>query len=173
MPRSLGPAEKALLIHYIEDRFAIPPLALAPFEILTFSRQAFLMRRPPRAFEWQSPYFVRAGLPFLRDAAGFLKPTTCFIQRFGHLARKNRIELDRTRLAQLCTNGEITLDEEEVSRRAKGEQVLSPTGYVIIDVAGHPLGCCLLVEGNRLLNRLPKSLRNAFKLPEEGQGALQ
>lgn len=170
MPRLLDAHEKALLTGFLADRFGIPPLALAPWQVMTFSRQAFLVRRPPAGFSWESPSFVRAGLPFLRDAAGHLKPTTCFVQRFGHLARRNHLELKPAELEELCLNGEIILNgtEEQVGAGLH----LEPPGYVMIHVFGRPLGCCLLLEDGRLLNRLPKAIRQAFRQPGLGDISL-
>jgi len=119
-----------------------------------FSRQAFLFRKQQEPVTWPEGSFVRCGLPFLRNVAGFLKPTTVFIQRFGHLARKNVVELCIEDLNELCTEGEIIMDNVT--------QDLELPGYVIIKLQKYFIGAGLLLEGNRLLCRFSKALRQAL-----------
>jgi len=90
----------------------------------------------------------------LRNVAGYLKPTTVFIQRFGHLAAKNVLNLTMEDTIRFCKEGELVVDPA-----SKG---LELPGYVMVKVEGHFLGAGLLLEKNRLLCRLPKAIRQAL-----------
>ena len=139
---------------FYEERFEMPKEIFADFDMFAFSRQAFLFRRQPFEMKWPEGAFVRCGLPFVRNVAGFLKPTTVFIQRFGKEARRNVLELDLDTIASLCIEGEISLP-------TLSESVDIP-GYVIVKFKEHHMGAALVLEGNRLLCRFPKAMRQAL-----------
>ncbi len=139
---------------FYEESFGIPKEIFADFDMFAFSRQAFLFRRQPFEMKWPEGAFVRCGLPFVRNVAGFLKPTTVFIQRFGKEARRNVLELDLDIIASLCIEGEISLPT--LSKR------VDVPGYVIVKFKEHHMGAALALEGNRLLCRFPKVMRQAL-----------
>lgn len=132
----------------------MPATSLDSWQILTYSKQAFLFRTPPERFSYADPHFVRAGLPFLRNVAGFLKPTTCFVQRFGHLANRSVLDLSLHEIKQLVQRGELNIESR---------QEIEAPGYVMIRIFGNSLGCSLLMDDNRLLCRFPKALKQIFR----------
>ncbi len=142
-----------MLLDFLDERFGIGQTALEDFDILAFSRQAFLFRAQGQQMTWPEKAFVRCGLPFLRNVAGYLKPTTVFIQRFGYLATKNVLELNMAELTRLCHQGEILFPAPSNS---------TDSGYVIIKMQNHFLGAGLLLDGSRLLCRFPKAMREAI-----------
>ncbi|NPA93870.1 MAG: hypothetical protein GXO58_00400 [Thermodesulfobacteria bacterium] len=153
MPRLLKTEQRHLLLEFFHERFGMDQGHFDPFDIFAFSRQAFLFRRQDKALDWPASSFVRCGLPFVRNVAGYLKPTTVFVQRFGNLATKNVLDMEMEQVGQLCSNGEIILSALPASL---------DTGYVIIKMQQHYLGIGLLLEGNRLLCRFPKAMREAI-----------
>ncbi len=88
-------------------------------------------------------------MPFLRRVAGYLKPTTEAAQRFGRLARKNILELQRDQMEVLCHQGEIPWKRGEVEQ-----------GYVFLVVESWVWGCGLFLDPDRLLCRLPRAMKN-------------
>ena len=156
LPKLLkGPDRDDILI-FLKNRFGIKPNAFSDFWIVAFSRQAFLFRKQHENFEWPKENFVRAGLPFIRIVAGYLKPTTVFVQRFGNLANQNTLTLNIQTIKELCKAGEINTREylkDNVSHLSNG--------YVIIKIKGYdtPIGVGLLLEHTRLLCRFPKAIR--------------
>lgn len=154
MPRLLRDDQRDILAGFYLERFGIPREIFADFEMFAFSRQAFLFRRQPIEIKWPERAFVRCGLPFVRNVAGFLKPTTVFIQRFGKEARRNVLELDLETIASLCQGGEIELP-------SLFNRVDVP-GYIIVKFKEHHIGTALALEGNRLLCRFPKAMRQAL-----------
>ncbi len=142
------------MLGFLDWRFGIKRENFTGYDIYAFSRQAFLFRAQGEDFTFPGGHFLRCGLPFVRNVAGHLKPTTHFIQRFGELAKKNIINFTTGDIIELCEKGELELD--------RWLKDIEEPGYVISKLDGHILGVNLLV-GNRLLCRLPKSLKEAMK----------
>jgi len=88
------------------------------------------------------------GIPASRMKGKFPKPTTAFIQLFGHPATKNTIDLPRKdALAYLQGNDLETKESPE-------------TGYVILKFKNAALGIGFFREGeNKIRNMLPKRRR--------------
>ena len=158
MPELLSPEYRKRLLGFIEDRFGIGPDAFESHLVFAFKRQAFLFRKQKEGLlEFPESSFVRCGLPFMRLVAGYLKPTTVFLQRFGLLASKNIIHLEMDQVRMLCTNGEISIESLHAE-----ESSLEAPGYVVIKTEGYVLGAGLLLEDSRLLCRFPKSMKQAL-----------
>ncbi len=155
MPRLLRERQRKLLLDFFSERFRFPRQVFDSFEMFAFSRQAFLVRRQARRIDWPQRAFVRCGLPFARNVAGFLKPTTVFVQRFGGHARKNVLPLNLETVTGLCRNGEISLP-------LLSKKVQVP-GYVIVSMDRHFLGVALALEENRLMCRFPKAMKQALE----------
>ncbi len=134
----------------------MPPASFDLYAIFAYKRQAFLFRRQAEEIEFPGS-FVRCGLPFMRIVAGYLKPTTVFLQRFGGLATKNILSMEKEQVYEFCNKGQIDLNQS-----ALGSAPINPPGYVIIKTSGHILGAGLLMEDFRLLCRFPKAMRQAF-----------
>ncbi len=151
--------DKQIAVKYWEERFGIPPASFLPYEFHSSTRTIYIARQSRHCRVISSLNKDFMGLPFLRQVTRFLKPTTVAAQRFGHLAKKNVIEIKRKPLLSLCKEGEI--------RWEKGPTITGP-GYVILNLAypeshtaalrRHFLGVSLFLEPGRLLCRLPKSM---------------
>jgi len=142
---------------YVNARFGIDGRYFDPYDILAFSRQTYLCRHHNWGLKWAENTFVRCGLPFLRLAAGYLKPTTVFIQRFGTLAERNFMDLSKQEISILCRNKEIKIQEED-----KNASRLNAPGYIIVRLRQHVVGVGLLMKGGRLLCRFPRAIREAL-----------
>ena len=157
MPELLSPEDRYRLLGFLEKRFGIEYEIFEPYLFFAFTRQAFLFRKQDEKVGFPERSFVRCGLPFMRLIAGYLKPTTVFLQRFGRFASKNILCLERDRIAELCGNGELILE----SSLTESHPLQAP-GYVIIKIEDYVLGAALLMEDRRLLCRFPKAMRQAL-----------
>jgi hypothetical protein len=129
-----------------EERFGINASEFDGYELLATSRTVYIRRGTDAKPEYGS--LQMAGMPFVREVGRFLKPVTCAVQRFGHLASKNVADLSCQALKTICSDGEITMSGFD-------------TGFVIVKTGCHVWGACLFVEPDRLLCRLPKGIRRA------------
>ncbi len=77
----------------------------------------------------------KTGLKAFTSIGDFIKPTTRFIQSFGHMATKGRVDINKHELRILVA----------------GEKVIADTnlenGYVILVHNGSVLGLGLLIDG--------------------------
>ena len=153
MPKLLNPEERLILLSFLDERFGMSTDSFSDFEIAAFSRQAFLLRRQKKDYCFTEAHFVRCGLPFLRDVAGYLKPTTAFVQRFGHLARKNVLDLDFKSLFTLAKKGVI----QRATSMGEASQ-----GYVILKNGDLYFGIALLIQDEKIVSRFPKALKQAL-----------
>jgi len=72
------------------------------------------------------------------------KPTSYFLQRFGHLAKRNHLVLDGEELRQYCLRTPLEVSDSDLT-----------DGYCIISSRTHVLGCGRLADGV-LTNMWPK-----------------
>ncbi len=125
-------ADRAGLLAWIEARFGIPPAAFDDFDLLRRGKTTWLARRgvvPPTGVE-----VLAVGTAVLRGDPPRIKPTSVFLQRFGHLA---------TRAVQ-------TLPDEAVGRFLAGEAFPADDGlrgYVIVRTGTLVVGCGLARDG--------------------------
>jgi len=138
------------IIGYWEERFGVPARTFDPYLLMASSRTVYLVRENPGLELLKTMRIQNAGLPFIRKVAGYLKPTTFAVQRFGAWAGKCIANLSISDLSRLCRDGEIKLEKD-----------FSP-GYVILRTDGDTWGCSLFLSPDRLLCRLPKNLRKAI-----------
>jgi NOL1/NOP2/fmu family ribosome biogenesis protein len=155
LPELLRDERKTRLLGYLNARFGIDGKHFDAYDILAFSRQTYLFRRHEVGLRWAENTFVRCGLPFLRQVAGHLKPTTVFVQRFGILAERNLIDLSKQEISVFCRDKEIKIQE-------KGASLLEAPGYIIVRSSQHVVGVGLLLEEGRLLCRFPRAIREAL-----------
>ena len=154
LPRLLKGDEKAQLIGFLSKYYGMDERDFNSYDVYAYSRQAFLFWGQEKGFQLPKGHFMRCGLPFLRNVAGFLKPTTAFIQRFGHLATRNILEIGLDELINLCATGEISIKKID-------DDIITPS-YVIIRVNENIFGVSLLLEDLRLVCRFPKALKEAI-----------
>ena len=124
---------------YLKERFGI---TLPAHVALEGSNSLRAMSAELKEFKTTTP----KGIPASRMKGKFPKPSTPFIQLFGHLATKNSIELPREEALDY-------LQGKEVSTAEKAE-----TGYVILTHKKAVLGIGFYKE-NKIENLLPKGRR--------------
>jgi len=146
-PESVSPEKRLKLLRFLENRFGIPPSLFAPFHMMASSRVTYLVRKSPYLAGLASVRITRAGMPFMRNAGIYLKPTTEAVQLFGCMATRNTVMLERDRMRELCERGEINM------------KLATDSGFVFIRQDDYFWGCGLFLEPDRLLCRLPKNIK--------------
>ncbi len=141
-PRVVSLEEREQVLSFWEERFGILKKTFDPYLLLSTAKNYWLFATPPDLKPLQSLRVQTVGLLFTRKVSHYLKPTTTAIQRFGHLATKNVVEL---------SFGE--LDRLRRERKLAYETDLSE-GYVIISCEGKIWGCGLYLPG-KLISYLP------------------
>jgi len=138
----------------LSERFGIDPGYFRSYHLFTRRNDVWCSSR--QAGEAEFPQIVRRGLRIARVFEHSVRPTTNAAQLFGHLVKRNRIELSEheTRLFLAGKTQDIHLAEGEV-----GECVTGVTGgFVVAFHKGYALGIGLLKE-NKLKSQVPRSRR--------------
>jgi hypothetical protein len=135
--------QRGAVLGYFTTRFGIP--------LATFDGLGLLLRHKTYTLCWMTPSLERlarlqvhaVGLPVLRHIRHHLKPTTAALQCFGHQATAHVLDLSESQVVVLLREREQPLHLD-----------IQP-GYVILQHAGHILGCGLYTPG-RLRSQLPR-----------------
>ncbi len=141
-PRVVSLEERDEVLSFWEERFGIPKETFDNYLILSTAKNYWLFVNPPELRPLQNLKVQTVGLLFTRRVSKWLKPTSTALQRFGHLATKNVVELSP-----------VELDRIRRERQIPFEAPLEE-GYVIIKCAGKVWGCGLYAKG-RLISFLP------------------
>jgi NOL1/NOP2/fmu family ribosome biogenesis protein len=145
-----GRASRAEVVDWWEDRFGIPPE--------TFDGHRFWEKGTGKiwvfAGESSDPTSVEGlGMTFLRTRQEHWKPTTVAVQRFGHLATRNVVDLSDAAARRFAAGEDQQLDWD------------GDWGYLIAAraVAGDraPLGVGLFLHGE-LRSVVPKGTRETL-----------
>lgn len=121
---------------YVKERFGISIPAWVKIEGKSNLR---MMCSELKEFPTTTP----KGIPAANMNGVFPKPSTSFLQLFGHLATKNTIELNKEDALRFASRHPI-----ETKQKAE-------TGYVILKYNGAALGCGFYKEG-KIENLFPK-----------------
>ncbi len=135
------------VLDYFEDRFGIAKENFAAFELYKGPKGKIYLG--PKDLI-QKPDIASLGLLIAR-AHGTIKPTSNFLQMFGHKASKNIINLSKMEAAAYAKGDDL-----------KVESVGASDGYVLLRYSNCSLGCGLL-KGNIITNLLPKAKRQELK----------
>jgi NOL1/NOP2/fmu family ribosome biogenesis protein len=130
----------------LEERFGIDPGYFRSYHLFTRRNDVWCSSR--QAGEVELPQIVRRGLRIARVFEHSVRPTTNAAQLFGHLVRKNRLELDEheTRLFLAGKTQEIKVAEGVTE------------GFVVAFYKGYALGIGLLKK-DKLKSQVPRSRR--------------
>ncbi len=135
--------DRAGLLRWFEYRFGMASAAFTDFDF---------WQQPGKRTTWiaragivlpEGLEVMTVGLVALRDPPPRAKPTSVFLQRFGHLA----------------TKGVQTIEDHEVEAFLAGTPRPADeglNGYVIVRTARHVLGCGRVRDGE-LVTQLPRS----------------
>lgn len=135
--------DRAGLLSWLEWRYGMSPEAFADFEF---------WRRPGTGTTWIARAGVvqptgmevmTVGLVALRDPPPRAKPTSVFLQRFGHLATRSVQTIPDGALDGLLRGDPMPADE-------------GLHGYVVVRTERHVVGCGS-VRGGQLRSQLPRA----------------
>lgn len=147
-PKWLSQTEQEKILCFWNDRFGVSPRMFCNYLLAASTRTVYLISKSYHLTDMASIKINTAGIPFIRNVAGYLKPTTWAVQRFGSMATRHVVTLTDRQLYSMIQEGEIQIE-------CKHEQ-----GYVIIKNQDKIWGCSLFLKPDRLLCRLPKVITN-------------
>ncbi len=158
----LDVVEPSPYLESLEERFAIPRAFFDDYLLFRSStKRLSIVRRDVVLPERPAPQTV--GMPFYKTKSKYPRLTTSAALKFGHLARRNTVELSRDETIELVLEGEIRLPPEKAS-------ALEGTGYVLPRYSGHALTIAffrLEAAGDGLLvGAVPKAWRHALATAE-------
>ncbi len=132
------------VLDYFEERFGIEKSNFDDYGLYMGSKGRVFLG-PKKLID--KPPIIAPGILIARISQA-IKPTSNFIHMFGHLAKRNVINVTRERAKDFAMGSDL---------EAEGDD-----GYVIVSYEGKPLGCGLLKEG-AIKNLLPKAKRQELK----------
>jgi len=147
-PQKVSEEEREEVLKYLEERFGIEKTHFDNYEILRGVSNFWLFPKTPYLEKIKSLQVQTVGLLFLRKVSIYLKPTSVFLQRFGHLAKKNILVLPDDVISALKEKNKVEINLD-----------LEP-GYVILKDKYWILGCGLYLPGKLFSYLEPKVLKN-------------
>ncbi|MFC1629590.1 hypothetical protein ACFL3H_10850 [Gemmatimonadota bacterium] len=133
---SASPAEKRTLQAVYEERFGIPARVMEEWFVYSTGSVLWGLRDAPHLDEALAAFrFERTGIPLLRKAGRFWKPTTVALQVVGEFVSRNMIELNCHELETLLIEGELRGTRTEVEQ-----------GYVALMGPDGMVGCGLYLD---------------------------
>jgi len=142
-PRVVSLEEREEVLSFWEERFGIPRETFEAYLLLSTAKNYWLFIKPQEIRPLQNLQVQTVGLLFTRRVSKWLKPTSTALQRFGHLATRNVVELTPTALDRLRRERRLPFNDNHLEE-----------GYVIIRCEGKVWGCGLYSKG-RLISFLP------------------
>jgi len=160
----------------LEERFGIDPGYFRSYHLFTRRNDVWCCTHQAGAVEL--PRIVRRGLRIARVFEHSVRPTTNAVQLFGHLVKRNRVDLDERETKRFlagqtqdihlpeveggeCVTGVISFEDGRkpridmrIPRRGTGVT----GGFVVAFHKGYALGIGLLKE-NKLKSQVPRSRR--------------
>ncbi|MFW6099733.1 MAG: hypothetical protein ACOC79_04470 [Thermodesulfobacteriota bacterium] len=105
-----GNNERERLLHYLYNRFGIPAQVLDDYLFFRRKRAWFLIHNSPQLAYASRLKISKAGLRAFQRVGNFIKPTTRFIQGFGHHATKGVFAVGADQLGALLGGEGIPVD---------------------------------------------------------------
>lgn len=133
--RLLSAEESELVFSYLEDRFGMKRELFSNFYFERTKRDIFML---PKEIQNNFEFEVeKLGLRALNGERHPPKPTSTFIQRFGHYSTKSRVEVDKEQFVKFTNGGVVEGITSELTN-----------GYVIVTRLGIPIGVGFSRSGN-------------------------
>ena len=133
---------------YLKERFGI---TLPPHVALEGSNSLRAMNSDLNGFKTTTP----KGIPASRMKGKFPKPSTSFIQLFGHLATRNTIDLEREDAIAYMEGKDLEFRPPQSTKSPNPE-----TGYILLKYKNAALGIGFYREKeNKIECMLPKGRR--------------
>ncbi|MEA3310712.1 MAG: hypothetical protein U9Q76_00650 [candidate division WOR-3 bacterium] len=141
----------------LEERFGIDPDYFRPYHLFARRNDVWCCSR--EAGEVELPQIVRRGLRIARVFEHSVRPTTNAVQLFGHLVKRNRVDLDERETNRFLAGQtqDIHLPELEGGECVTGVAGVTG-GFVVAFHKGFALGIGLL-KGKKLKSQVPRSRR--------------
>jgi hypothetical protein len=156
---SAQPAEKRIALEIWEERFGVPGRVMEEWLLFSTGSVLWGLRDAPQLDEvLEAIRCVRTGIPMLRKAGRYWKPTTVALQVIGLYVTRNVIELSAEELDVVVIEGELRRTRPEVE-----------PGYVALAGPDGVVGCGLYLapdEGQPeglLISQLPKARWSGLK----------
>jgi NOL1/NOP2/fmu family ribosome biogenesis protein len=140
-----SPGERRRLFGYLEERFGIPPSRFDDFVLFQRGDGWYLLKSSRHLGTARTLKVSKPGLRAFRSINAFVKPSTRFIQIFGHTATQCKMELSETQLADLLEGKDI--------RSGLGDM---PTGYLILTFDGGRILGLGFYRNGRVKSQLPR-----------------
>ena len=109
-PGLAGEDDRQRILSYLEDRFGISRTCFADYLLLRKKKSWFLIRRTVFLAYASRLKVSQVGLRAFQMVAGFVKPTTRFIQSFGRFATKGKLHVTLEQLHALVKGEKIEVD---------------------------------------------------------------
>ena len=130
---------------YLLERFGIPLEILDKYYLFERKKGWFILGKSEQVKNGAHLKVSKVGLRAFRKVGHFIKPTTRFIQAFGHFASKSVFQMDMPQFEALVLTGEIPV----VLTLEKGYVILTMEDDVV-------LGLGLYIHGT-IRSQLPRS----------------
>ncbi|MFP3912941.1 MAG: hypothetical protein ACLFUT_12775 [Desulfobacteraceae bacterium] len=105
-----GNDERERLLHYLYNRFGIPAQVFDDYLFFRRKRAWFLIHNSPQLAYASRLKISKAGLRGFQRVGNFIKPTTRFIQGFGHHATRGVFAVGADQLSALLGGEGIPVD---------------------------------------------------------------
>ncbi|MEE9420140.1 MAG: hypothetical protein V3W43_11705 [Desulfatiglandaceae bacterium] len=136
--------ERKHLFCYLEERFGIPERLFDDYLLFGRNKSWYLLRGGLQLVAASRLKVSKVGLRAFQKVGAFIKPTTRFIQVFGHAATKARLEIGEEQLQRLLAGQGLHMDLD-----------LSK-GYVILALRQNPiLGLGFFIDG-KVRSQIPR-----------------
>ena len=136
--------DREQVLRYLAQRFEISAAIFEDFLLFRRKKSWWILKKTSHLPGASQLKVVMAGLKAFQRVGRYLKPTTRFMQIFGHHATRSVIHVDPIHLAAL-TQGKTLAGDPSVEN-----------GYVILSFQDQVLGLGLQVDG-RIHSQLPRS----------------
>jgi NOL1/NOP2/fmu family ribosome biogenesis protein len=130
-----GDIDRHYLFWYLENRFGIPKKLFDGYLLFERKKSWWLLKDSPLTMLAAQLKVSMAGLRVFHRIGEFVKPTTRFIQLFGHWATRAKLDINERQLISLSEGERLPVD------------LKIENGYVILSLKEQPLGLGLYIDG--------------------------
>ena len=139
----VGNDDRLLLLSYLEERFGIPIDEFREYLFFKKNRSYWMLQGSSQVRHASNLKVMLVGMKVFQEVGEFMKPTTRFIQMFGHTATRATLKIDKQELRDLVEGKHLPV------------AVDVDNGYVILSIENRLLGLGLLIDGS-LRTQIPK-----------------
>ncbi|MFZ0451060.1 MAG: hypothetical protein WAL98_17625 [Desulfatiglandaceae bacterium] len=104
--------DRLSLLAYLETRFGLKPGLFEDYLFFRKEKSWWIFRRTPLLADASRFKISRMGMKAFQQVGQFIKPTTRFIQMFGHYATKAKMAIEDAQLLDLMEGKGLAADLE-------------------------------------------------------------